>query len=70
MSSTRPEISLKFMPFARGRIAKRKLTELEKVQIANKREYSRQFFPVEIEVIVDDYTDENGNPSVIVRPKK
>jgi hypothetical protein len=70
MSSTRPEIDLKFMPFARGRITKRKLTEFEKVHEANKREYSREFFPLEIEVIVDDYTDENGSPSVIVRPKK
>jgi len=63
MSSIRPEIGLKFMPFA-------KLTEFEKVQIANRKEYRLKFFPLEAEVIVDDYTDENSNPSVIVRPKK
>ena len=51
-------------------MAKRKLPEFEKVQIANRREYSLKFFPLEAEVIVEDYTDENGNPSVIVRPKK
>jgi hypothetical protein len=51
-------------------MTKRKLTDFEKVQILNKREHSRPFSPVKIEVIVEDYTDENGNPSVIVRPKK
>jgi hypothetical protein len=51
-------------------MAKRKLTEFEKVQIANRKEYSLKFFPLEAEVIVEDYTDENGKPVVAVDHKR
>ena len=52
-------------------MAQRKLTEFEKVQIVadRKAEHRRQFSSVEIDVIVEDYTDEQGNPRVIVRSK-
>jgi hypothetical protein len=54
-----------------GSMAKRQLTEFEKVQIiaARKAEHRRQFSLVEIDVIVEDYTDEQGNPRVTQRPK-
>lgn len=52
-------------------MARRKLTEFEKVRIIadRKAEHQRQFSSVEIEVIVEDYTDERGTPRVIVRAK-
>jgi hypothetical protein len=52
-------------------MAKRKLTPFEKVQIINARKgrASPPFSRVEMEVIVEDYTDEQGNPCVTERPK-
>jgi len=51
-------------------MAKRKLTEFEKVKIitARKAAHLHQTL-VEIDVIVEDYTDEQGNPRVTERPK-
>jgi|HubBroStandDraft_4_1064222.scaffolds.fasta_scaffold147262_2 hypothetical protein len=52
-------------------MAKRQLTEFKKVQIiaARKAEHRRQFSLVEIDVIVEDYTHEQGNPRGTQRPK-
>jgi hypothetical protein len=54
-----------------GSMAKRKLTEFEKLQIirARKVEHGRQFLRTEIDVTVEDDTDEQGNPRVTERPK-
>jgi hypothetical protein len=46
----------------------RKLTPFEKVQIITARK-ARQFLRAESDVIVEDYTDEQGNPRVTERPK-
>lgn len=53
-------------------MTQRKLTEFEKVQIAAERkaENSRKFASAEIIVIVEDYTDKQGSPRVIVRERK
>ncbi|MGY3622199.1 hypothetical protein ACVJGD_008395 [Bradyrhizobium sp. USDA 10063] len=52
---------------------RRKLTEFEKVQIVaqHRAEHLRQFWFWfnEIEVIVEDYTDDRGNPRVTIRVK-
>ncbi|WFU39739.1 hypothetical protein QA640_36210 [Bradyrhizobium sp. CB82] len=52
---------------------RRKLTEFEKAQIVaqHRAEHLRQFWfwYNEIEVIVEDYTDDGGNPRVTVRVK-